>query len=52
MSTEAARSFNDSDLRKIACHLSHSEQTSRKYYEFADTRDATDAHRKIKYLAI
>ena len=51
MSTEAARTFNDRDLRKVARHLSHSEQTSRRYYEFADTRDATDAHRKIKYLS-
>ena len=51
MSTEAARTFNDRDLRKVARHLSHSEQTSRKYDEFANTRDATNAHRKIKYLS-
>ena len=51
MSTEAARTFNDCDLRKVARHLSHSEQTSRKYYEFANTSDATYAHRKIKYLS-
>ena len=51
MSTEAARKFNDCDLRKVARHLSHSEQTSRKYYEFADTKDATDAHNKIKLLS-
>ena len=51
VSTEAARTFNDCDLRKVSPHLSHSEQTSRRYYEFADTKDATDAHRKIKFLS-
>ena len=51
MSTEAARTFNDCDLRKVSRHLSHSEQTSRKYYEFADTKDATDAHKKIRLLS-
>ena len=51
MSTEAARTFNDCDLRKVSRHLSHSEQTSRKYYEFSDTKDATDAHQKIMLLS-
>lgn len=51
MSTEAARTFDDYDLRKVARHLSHSEHTSRKYYEFADTKDATDPHKKIKILS-
>ena len=51
VSTEAARVLNDCDLRKVAKHLSHSEQTSRKYYEFTDTKDATNAHRTIKLLS-
>ena len=51
MSTEAARTFNDCDLRKVSRHLSHSEETSRRYYEFADIKDATEAHRKIKLLS-
>lgn len=41
MSTEAARIFNDCDT------LNHGEQTSRRYYEFVDTKDATDAHNKL-----
>ena len=51
VSTEAARVLNDCDLRKVAKHLSHSEQTSRQYYEFTNTKDATKAHRTIKLLS-
>ena len=51
VSTEAARVLNDCDLRKVARHLSHSEQTSRQYYEFTNTRDATNAHKTIKLLS-
>ena len=51
VSTEAARVLNDRDLRKVARHLSHSEQTSRQYYEFSNTRDATNAHKTIKLLS-
>ena len=51
VSTEAARVLNDCDLRKVAKHLSHSEQTSRQYYKFTNTKDATKAHRTIKLLS-
>ena len=51
VSTEAARSLNDCNLRKVARHLSHSETTSRQYYEFSNTSDATEAHETIQELA-
>ena len=51
MSTEAARTFNDCDLCKVSRRLSYSEETSRKYYEFGNTKDATDTHWKIKLLS-
>lgn len=35
-------------VRFLDTYISHSEQTSRRYYEFADTKDTTDAHRKIR----
>ena len=51
VSTEAARSLNDCTLRMVARHLSHSENTSRRYYEFSNTSDATEAHDTIQELA-
>ena len=50
VSTKATRVLNDCNLRKVA-HLSHNEQTSRKCYEFTDTKDATNAHKTIKLLS-
>lgn len=51
VSTEAARHLNDSTLRIVARHLSHSEATSRQYYEFSNSNDATEAHETIQRLA-
>ena len=51
MSTKAARHLDDTTLRKVQKHLSHSEETSRKYYEFSLTTDATQAHKTLKDLA-
>ena len=51
MSTKAAKMLDDHDLRKMARNLNHREETSCRYYEFADTRDATYAHKKIKILS-
>ena len=51
VSTEAARNLNDCNLRMVARHLSHSENTSRQYYEFSNTSDATEAHDTIQELA-
>ena len=50
VSTEAASLLDDRDLRNVARHLSHSEQTSRQYYEFANNRDAVKAHNQIEDL--
>ena len=51
LSTEAARNLNDCNLRIVARHLSHSQATSRQYYEFCNTEDATEAHKTIETLA-
>jgi len=50
MSTKAARHLDDTTLRKVQKHLSHSEDTSRKYYEFMLTDDATQAHATLRNL--
>jgi len=50
MSTKAARHLDDTTLRKVQKHLSHSEDTSRKYYEFMLTEDATQAHKTLRNL--
>lgn len=50
MSTKAARHLDDTTLRKVQKHLSHSEETSRKYYEFSLTTDATQAHKTLRDL--
>lgn len=49
--TDAARELNDVDLRRVAKHLSHSSETSRKYYEFSDTADAIYAHKTLHNLS-
>ena len=51
MSTKAARHLDETTLRKVQKHLSHSEGTSRTYYEFILTEDATHAHKALKCLA-
>ena len=50
MSTKAARHLDDTTLRKVQKHLSHSEGTSQAYYEFMLTEDATQAHKALKCL--
>ena len=50
MSTKAAKHLDDASLRKVQKHLSHSEETSRKYYEFSLTTDATQAHKTLRDL--
>ena len=50
MSTKAARHLDETTLRKVQKHLSHSEGTSRTY-EFILTEDATHAHKALKCLA-
>ena len=50
MSTKAAKHLDDTDLRKVQKHLSHSEETSRRFYEFTLTTDATQAHRALRDL--
>lgn len=51
VSTEAARRVHcDLKHRKINKHLSHSDQTSERYYEFTNDKDATEAYREIQSL--
>ena len=51
VATDAARELNDADLRRVAKHLSHSSETSRKYYEFTNTTDALWAHKTLLDLS-
>lgn len=51
MSTKAAKHLDECTLRKVQKHLSHSETTSRTYYEFMLTEDATQAHKALQQLA-
>ena len=50
MSTKAAKHLDDASLRKVQKHLSHSEETSRKYYKFPLTTDATQTHKTLRDL--
>ena len=49
--TDAARELNDTDLRRVIKHLSHSNQTSRQYYQFTNTNDAVLAHQALRNLS-
>jgi len=49
--TEAARQLNDTDLSRVAKHLSHSSETSRKYYEYTNTNDAVLAHQALSNIS-
>ena len=51
VATDAARELNDKDLRRVAKHLSHSSETSRKYYEYTNTDDAIFAHQALSNLS-
>lgn len=51
VTTDAARELNDTDLRRVIKHLSHSHQTSRQYYQFANTNDAILAHQALRDLS-
>ena len=48
ISSEARRHLNEQKQRNVVKHLSHSMQTSHRYYEFMDTTDATKAHGTIR----
>ena len=50
VATDAAKELNDKDLRQVAKHLSHSSETSRKYYEFSNTIDVIFAHQTLSFL--
>ena len=50
MSTKAARHLDSTALQMVQKHLSHSKETSRKYYEFSLTTDATHAHKTLRDL--
>ena len=51
VTTDAARELNDADLRRLAKHLSHSSETSRKYYEYSNTSDSILAHQALRHLS-
>ena len=51
VATDAARELNDADLRRVAKHLNHSSDTSRKYYEYSNFKDAIMAHKVISKLS-
>lgn len=51
VATDAARELNDIDLRRLAKHLSHKSETSRKYYEFTNSKDALLAHQALRNLS-
>ena len=51
VTTDAARELNDTDLRRVAKHLSHSSETSRKYYEYSNTSDTILAHKALRNLS-
>ena len=52
ISSEARRHLNEQKQRNVIKHLSHSVQTSQKYYEFMNTTDATEAHGTIRMLSL
>ena len=51
VTTDAARELNDTDLRRVIKHLSHSSQTSRQYYQFTNINDAVLAHQALRNLS-
>ena len=51
ISSESRRYLDEQKRRNVIKHLSHSMQTSEKYYEFMDTTDATEAHATIHKLS-
>jgi len=51
VATDAARELNDADLRRVARHLCHSAETSRKYYQFSNTSDSMLAHQALQNLS-
>ena len=50
MSSKVARHLNDEKRRAVVKHMSHSEQTSEKYYEFVNFDDAAMAFDEINKL--
>ena len=52
ISSEARRHLNEQKQRNVVKHLSHTMQTSQRYYEFMDTTDATKAHGTIHTLSL
>lgn len=52
VSSDARRYLGEVDRRSVVKHLSHSMQTSEKYYEFMTTRDAKNAHGLIQHLSM
>ena len=52
ISSDARRYLGEIDRRNVVKHLSHSMQTSEQFYEFTNTKDATDAHHLIHSLSI
>ncbi|XP_065906802.1 uncharacterized protein [Dysidea avara] len=51
VATDAARELNDADLRRVAKHLCHSTETSRRYYQFSNTNDSLLAHQALQNLS-
>ena len=49
---EAQRYLPEKEQRNVVKHLSHSMQTSEKYYEFMSTRDTTAAYSSIENLSV
>ena len=50
VATDAARELNDTELRRVAKHISHSTETSRKYCEFTNINDSILAHKALSKL--
>ena len=52
IATDAARELDDADLRRVARHLCHSTETSRRYYQYTNTDDSMLAHQAIQNLSV
>ena len=50
MSTKVAKELSDTKQRGVIKHMSHTEQTSQKYYEFVNFEDAAKAFEEINKL--
>ena len=50
MSTKVAKELSDTKRRGVIKHMSHTEQTSQKYYEFVNFEDAAKAFEEINKL--